>query len=291
MPIAREAGPAVAHTAPDLARDRVSSNLLPRRSDRSTRAACLGGILVPILLYILSSPCSAAPPQSTIVTPSTDTSVRGTVDITVNYQRPVRVLEIFVGGERYDRVEIGSYRGSYTKQWDTTAFPDGAHTLRSYAAVSAGGALDQGSVPVTVIVDNTPPVITITQPAQGQLVNAQGRLVGTVADASAIASLHYHVDDGDPIVLSPPGASFDAPLQFATAGPHTVKVTALDSVGNEGSASVSVSSDDAPPTVTAVVPDGTTPVPRTQTVTITFSEALDRATVPRQHQGQTSTID
>ncbi len=277
MPIAREAGTAVARTAPDLARDRTHA---PIRSKHSDRGTFLGAVLLPLLLCLLASPSSASPPQSTIVAPATGASVRDTVDITVNYLRSVRALEIYVGGERFDRVEIQSYRGSYTKQWDTRVFPDGAHTLRSYAAVSESGALDQGSTPVTVIVDNTPPVITITQPVQGQVVNAQGRLVGTVADASAIASLRYSVDGGDPIELTP-GASFDALLQIATGGSHTIEVVATDSVGNEGSASVSVSSDATPPTVTAVVPpNGATSIARTQTVSITFSEALDRAAVP-----------
>lgn len=125
---------------------------------------------------------------------------------------------------------------------------DGVHLLTATAANAAGTAGDA----VTVAVDTTAPVVTITAPADGSLVNASPLEVsGTVDDPGVVAVAVNGV------VAPVSGGSFSAgvPLQ---AGANTLTASATDAAGNTGSASVGVILDTQAPALTITGPaDGT----------------------------------
>lgn len=85
--------------------------------------------------------------------------------------------------------------------------------------------------------DTTPPVVTITAPADG----------GHYRTAT-LPALAYTVVEANPYTVVEDG--------YSTAeGVHTVTVTATDAAGNVGSDSVTYTVDNTPPTVTIEIPD------------------------------------
>ena len=108
-------------------------------------------------------------------------------------------------------------------------------------------------------VDTTPPVVTITSPADGS----------TTTDATTTVSYTATDDSGAAPTCSPPNGS-SVPLAL---GPNTITVTCSDAAGNTASASVSVTRV-APPDTEAPVVTITSPVDgstvTTDTVTLEY---------------------
>jgi len=116
--------------------------------------------------------------------------------------------------------------------WDTA---EGKHTVTVTATDSAGNA---GSASVTYWVDNTPPVVEITAPIDGAWYSME-----------TLPELAYTVTDD---FGSEPSVIVDG---WSTEnGEHTVTVTATDSAGNVGSASVTYWVDNTPPVVEITAP-------------------------------------
>ncbi len=154
-------------------------------------------------------------PAAGLLTNQTPIAVTGTVSGTVPVTVTVNGVAATVTGETWTA---------------SVALGEGSNTL----SASAVNAFGNGSSSVAVTLDSTPPLVSIAAPANGTTVTSQPIAVsGTVADASAIASLHVN---GDPIAAS---NSFATTAALAT-GSNTIVVEATDAAGNAGSASVAV---------------------------------------------------
>ncbi len=108
---------------------------------------------------------------------------------------------------------------------------EGVNTLTATATNAAGSA----NATVSVTLDTTPPVVIISEPADGYVTGATSVVVtGTVADASPIASFAIN---GTAVPLSSGVFTATVPLE---PGPNPVSATAIDGAGNPGSAAISV---------------------------------------------------
>ena len=114
--------------------------------------------------------------------------------------------------------------------WSNT---EGVHTMTVTATDAAGNV---GSASVTYTVDNTPPIVSITAPANNSYYKTP-----TLPPAA------FSVAEANPYTVVQSGYS-------NTEGPHTYTVTATDAAGNIGSASVKYTVDNTPPVVTITVP-------------------------------------
>ena len=100
----------------------------------------------------------------------------------------------------------------------------------------------------TTVVAATPPVVTITTPADGKIVNTPNlQVTGTVTTASPITSFTVN---GSPVSLS--GNSFQTTVTLAEGG-NTLVAEATSSAGT-GTAAVVVILDTTPPTLTLDAP-------------------------------------
>ena len=129
--------------------------------------------------------------------------------------------------------------------------------------------------------DTTPPTVSITAPAGGALVRGSVNLTATATDNSGtVASVQFLVDDvplGAPDTAAPFAASWTT--SSSANGPHVLKARATDAAGNAAtSAPVSVTVDNAPPSVSVDSPSGGT-VSGTITVTGSASDANGIANV------------
>ncbi len=116
-----------------------------------------------------------------------------------------------------------------------------------------------GFASVSVVRDNTAPVVTIVAPATGLLTNQ----ASTVLNYSVVESFGLQgctIADGSTIAL--------------TEGPNTISVSCTDTAGNVGSDSVTVTRDSTPPAISISSPvDGSTTEDPTATLSYTVIDA------------------
>jgi RHS repeat-associated protein len=166
------------------------------------------------------------------------------------------------GGIQYvsfyvDGVFKGDVNGTpYTMSW--TATP-GTHTIRAQATDDMGET--RNSTTVSITVNNPPPnvapTISLTSPGNGQSFTT-GNAVTLSATASdsdgSIARVEFYVDG------SKVGQDISSPYSLSwtsTAGSHSVYARAVDNAGaatNSGTASITVTNANVPPTVSLTSP-------------------------------------
>ncbi|MFZ5476634.1 MAG: Ig-like domain-containing protein [Myxococcota bacterium] len=140
----------------------------------------------------------------------------------------------------------------YTWEWNTLGVSNGSHSLR-VTATDADGAQGQHTIRVDVQdvgsdCDNLPSV-QLTGPEDGAFVDGTVDITADASDDAGVLAVRFFVDNGmlfeDGSV--PYGTEWDA-AAFAE-GPHTVKVTAIDTAEHEVSDEITVTIDRTPPTV------------------------------------------
>ena len=136
---------------------------------------------------------------------------------------------------------------------DTTKLTDGTHTLYVVMRDASG---DRASTTSSFIVNNTakPPVIAISQPANGATVSGTVSIRGTASDATALKAVSVSIDGG-----AGSGAtglqnwSYTLDTTRLTSGSHTVIATAVNSAGLTATASITLLlNSGSPPPTTAI---------------------------------------
>ena len=123
--------------------------------------------------------------------------------------------------------------------WSRGSLSDGTHSFSAVATDTSGNRTV--SEPRTVVVDNTPPVVSLAV--------LSNRLVAQATDASGLASVSFELD-GQPfgtVMFEPP---FEIPWSRSSLsdGPHSFRAVATDAVGNRVvSVPVTVVADNTPP--------------------------------------------
>ncbi|MBI4749276.1 MAG: hypothetical protein HY774_12355, partial [Acidobacteria bacterium] len=146
---------------------------------------------------------------------------------------------------------------------------EGQNTFAIRAQDAAGNQTEiTRTVTLQVQQDTTPPVITLTEPAEGLITNVSPVTIsGTVTDASAVTV----TVNNQPATLS--GTQFSASVTLAE-GSNTITVSATDAFGNASSALRTVVLDTTAPVVTITSPeDGATTTESQITVTGTVTDA------------------
>ncbi|HUP42459.1 MAG TPA: FlgD immunoglobulin-like domain containing protein, partial [Thermoanaerobaculia bacterium] len=135
--------------------------------------------------------------------------------------------------------------------WGVGTVPDGLYTLR-LTAEDLGGLT--GEARVAVVVDNTPPVAAIAEPAAGSWVTGPLPVTGTAADANLLL---YQVE------IAPAGTERWSELGRSASsvtggvllswralppdGPYRLRLRVQDAAGNAAAAAVPVTFDTRPP--------------------------------------------
>lgn len=179
--------------------------------------------------------------STAITTPRAGAAVRGQVAVQGNanaegFQR--YVVEYGAGLNPSSWAPLGSpqtspVQGGTLATWDTTRLPDGIYTLRLTTFSSRSGPQ---TVTVPVTIDNQPPSVRVTQPADRSSLRLQSdpsrnnvNLQAEVQDRGTIARVEFFVD-GERVGVSTvyPYSSVWA----ATRGTHRIHAVAYDAAGN-----------------------------------------------------------
>lgn len=134
---------------------------------------------------------------------------------------------------------------------DTSGLSDGTHVLQVVSAEARSTQPGPSYVEVPFTVDNGRPSVSITSPVAGSLVSGTLTVAASASDPSGIDKVRFRVDD----VWPPNLVDTTAPYRFSwnttgySDGPHSVRVQALDAVGNIRSVTRSFTVDNTPPTM------------------------------------------
>jgi subtilisin family serine protease len=132
----------------------------------------------------------------------------------------------------------------------------GSSTYFGYGRVNAYKAVAAALGTVSV----SPPAVSISSPANGATVSSTVSVQGGATSSSGIASMQFLVDSQQVATASASPFAFSWNSATFANGTHTLTVNAYDSLGNMGTASVSVNvsntvvKDTTPPAVTITQP-------------------------------------
>jgi len=169
------------------------------------------------------------PSASTLTYPTANMNISGSITLQATGTDAQGIAKI----EFYDNSTLlgDDSTSPYTYVWTTNSSNDGAHTLKARVIDNTGRSLDSSTVSVTV--DNTKPIPSITSPAAGQDVNGSVTVTATITETY----LHYvdlYVDGAYAQTNSSPAATttFSWNTNSVGDGSHTLSVRAYDYAGN-----------------------------------------------------------
>jgi YVTN family beta-propeller protein len=148
-------------------------------------------------------------------------------------------------------------------KWNTATVPNGAYTLES-VATDAAHTTDT-STPITVTVNNQPPVTAVLFPAEGSTVSgATALLDASASSAVGIASVTFEVSGGtlsEHVVATATLTLFGWLAQWNTTGvpngTYSLQSVATDTVAEvTASAPITVTVDNTPPSTSILIPSG-----------------------------------
>lgn len=182
-------------------------------------------------------------PSVSISSPSTGTTVSGTVQFAVSSTDNVGVskVELWKDGALYATDTTSPYGFS----WSTTVSNNGTHTFiaKSYDAAGNVGTSSTVTLSVNNVSDTTAPSVTITSPANGSVLPTHGNATVTVAatDNVGVATIYILFDSTVRATCSSASTcSASINLNKVSKGTHTITANAYDSAGNKGTTSITV---------------------------------------------------
>jgi thermitase len=161
------------------------------------------------------------------------------VDVTADDNVGVVKVDLYVDGIYF----VSDTAAPYSFAWDTTTLADGAHTLWAVASDAANNSAGSGPIAVTVSntpPDTTPPVVGIAAPAAGGTVSGTAAVSATATDNVAVAKVELYVDGVPYATDTVPPYAFNWNTTTSSNGSHTLRVAAIDTAGNVGSSTVTV---------------------------------------------------
>jgi hypothetical protein len=177
-------------------------------------------------------------PTVSITSPANGALARGSVAVDVSATDSL-------GVSRVDLLVDGAVNGStstapYVIALNTVGFSDGSHQIQAKATDTAGNT--GLSAIVTIRVDNTPPIVSITSPASGATVSGTVNVTASATDAtSGVASVDFLLDGAVQTTVTVSPYTWSWNTTTATAGSHVLAARAHDNAGNIAtSANVSV---------------------------------------------------
>ena len=191
-------------------------------------------------------------PVSTITTPGNGDTVKGEVIISgsvidINPHHYYLVIknsanQVVAGPGTVNSATVADY------SWDTTKLPDGVYTINLESRDAAGNKGAASTMKIQVTVDNTNPIVSITNLIDGASFgnNSVVSVLGTTDDA---VEYELFIDD----------LSADTGLAFAgydwnttgvASGDYIVRLEATDASGNMGFDEITVTVDNTAPIIT-----------------------------------------
>lgn len=219
-------------------------------------------------LYVVATDLSGNTATSATVSVTIDRSLPTNVGITAPSNNAVLSgTAVTISATASDNIGISRvdfYRDSnvllgtdntspYSISWDITSVTNGAHTLTVIATDLAGNT--KTSSIISVSVDNSPPQISLSTPANG-FVTGTFAVTAAATDNVGLSKVEFYRDDN--VLLTTDTSSpytFNWNSTTVTEGAHTLHAIAQDKAGfRTTSATVAITVDNTVPTVVITSP-------------------------------------
>ncbi len=231
-----------------------------------------------VTVSVNNTPPDTTPPTVSITSPSSGSTVSGTIAMTASAADNVGVAGVQF---KLDGVNFGAADTSapYSVSWDTTTASNGSHTLVAQARDAAGNTTTSAAVSVTVSngppPDTTPPTVSITSPASSSTVSGTINVTASASDNVGVVGVQFMLDGGNlggEDATAPYSVSWNT--STASPGSHTLTARARDAAGNATTSSaIAVTvSDTTSPTVSITSPSSGSTVSGTVSVTASASD-------------------
>ncbi len=222
------------------------------------------------------------PPAVEITAPAPDEVVSGAVRIAASIADDLGVANVarveFYAGDRLVGVDERTYPTAPCGiTWSTGAFANGFYLLVAKAFDRAGNLAISAPVRIEVN-DQTPPLVSITSPADQAYLRLTFDLAATVQDDGFVDRVELFLDG---VLLAadrvPPYATRIDTLALAETQ-HGLSAVAYDGAGNQATASVTVTVDNTAPTVQLLAPAAPATVSGSYTLRVAAADEkkLDR---------------
>ncbi len=188
-----------------------------------------------------------SPPSSvSLLAPAANQTISGTFTFSgaaVDALSPIQRIEVMEGSQ----VKTTLFSPAFAVPFDSRSLGEGFHTFLPRAYDAAGNSSE--GPPITVLVDNTPLVVTIIQPAPGA--RFQSSVTVTAAVSEPVQRVEFTAPGFAPVSVAAPGP-YTATLDLSgvpESESFTIVATATASQGGTGSTSVTIAIDRTPPGV------------------------------------------
>lgn len=183
-------------------------------------------------------------PSVAVTTPVGGSAVAGLVAVDVGASDNVGVtrVDLRVNG----KVLASDSAQPFQFTWDSKLVANGSATIDAVAYDAAGNSKTSAGVVVnvanTVVVDTTPPVVTVVNPVGGAKVSGTVQVSVSASDNKGVAGLSQTLYVDGKLVASASGGSlsYSWNVRKAASGAHTLQAVAKDAAGNTTTATVSV---------------------------------------------------
>jgi hypothetical protein len=182
-------------------------------------------------------PPDTLPPSASISAPTANASVSGTVTISASASDSGGIEKVrFWAGSTYLGFDTTA---PYSKAWTTNA-PNGPRILKIEAIDNAGNATVRSHKVIVRNPDAMQPTVSITSPANGATVSGLVTVQVAASDNLGVEKVRFWVDSTY--------LGYDASAPYARAidttaladGAHTIRVQAVDWLGNTRDATITV---------------------------------------------------
>jgi hypothetical protein len=235
-----------------------------------------------------NGPPDTTPPTVAMTAPANASTLTGTVTVSATASDNVGVVGVQF---QLDGANLGAELAAspYNFSWNTATATNGAHTLTAIARDAAGNRTTSAAISVTTNnLDTTPPTVSITAPANAATVAGTITVSANASDNVGVVGVQFQLDGanlGAEDTAAPYSVSWNT--TGVANGSHTLSAIARDAAGNKttSTATVTVSNDTTPPTVSITAPATGATVAGTITVSATASDNVGVAGVQFQVDG------
>ena len=218
------------------------------------RALSAAEIVTDLNTPVVPSTPDTEAPSAAVTAPTPGTTVSGTVTVSAT-----ATDNIGVAGVQFtlNDANLGNEdtTSPFSIQWNTTGLAPGSYTLKARARDAAGNQGTSSGINVVVSApppDTTPPVITISSPANGATVSGPTTLAATASDNVGVVGVRFKIDGLD-FGSEDTAQPYEIQWTPGATGTHAISAAARDAAGNTTEAPAILVTVTTPPSVPGLV--------------------------------------
>lgn len=185
------------------------------------------------------------PPSINIFSPIDNSDVSDMILIEVNANDNVGIREVSL---YVNNILIGSdITYPYQFSWDSNTVPDGISIISAYGDDTSNNQTKSNDISVNVdntenpIIDNTPPIVEIVNPFDGETVTKVVNIKIDATDNISVSKIELYIDNNLVIsIVDVNVLTYSLNTRKISSGVHTITAKAFDSSGNSDTQDISI---------------------------------------------------